>query len=197
MDGFSALLLAGGESSRFGSPKIDARLADGRWPFGELVARLRAAGERCALAGSEARAGAAARALALPRLDDARAESGPLAGLVAGLAAAAADDPLLLLPCDMPDWPVEARAAFARRLVPGVDAVLLQLDGRPNPVCALYRKTALAPLAAALAAGQLRIRAALGPLRVDYFDPAAAAVRGCEPGRFRSFNTPEELAALA
>ncbi len=191
MSGFTCVLLAGGESRRFGENKPGARLPGGRWPFAELVARLRAAGELPALAGSRERSGAAAAALRLPRLEDAARDAGPLAGLAAALGHPGCEDPLLILPCDMVLAPGDLRARFASRLAAGIDAVLLRLDDRPNPVCGLYRRAAAPALAAALAAGTRKLTDALAPLRLASFEPSAetAAV-------FRSFNTREEFAAL-
>jgi molybdopterin-guanine dinucleotide biosynthesis protein A len=113
--------------------------------------------------------------------------SGPLAGIEAGLAASP-HDLLLAVACDMPRVTPE----LARRLVSaaeGVDAAVPRIGGRPEPACAAYRRSAAAPLSAALREGRRRSADVLDELRVRWLD-------GEDPALFVNLNTPSDLRAF-
>ncbi len=76
---------------------------------------------------------------------DRKPSAGPLAGLEAGLAAAR-EEVMFAVACDMPYVTLEvARAAVAAAR--SCDAAIPRIDGRPEPVCAAYRRTALPAIA--------------------------------------------------
>jgi molybdopterin-guanine dinucleotide biosynthesis protein A len=112
--------------------------------------------------------------------------AGPLAGIAAGLAASR-HATLFAVACDMP-WlsldlalmMVEAAARF--------DAAVPRVAGRPEPVAAAYRKSALPPIEAAIAGGRLKTAKVLEDLNVTYLELPAAP--------FRSINTPAEYSSL-
>jgi molybdopterin-guanine dinucleotide biosynthesis protein A len=122
-----------------------------------------------------------------PRLvRDLHLGAGPLAGVEAGLAASP-HDTLVAVACDMP----RVTAGLARRLVaaaetePWLDAAVPRLEGRPEPACAAYRRSAAGPLAAALAQGRRRAADALADLSVRWLD-------GEDPALFTNLNTPAD-----
>lgn len=121
--------------------------------------------------------------------DATSAFDGPLAGVVAAMAAT--DAPVLaVVPCDCPFFPEDlvARlgAAFGR---PGVEIATVRAAGRLQPAFLLAR-TALRPaIETALASGERRIArffAQRETVEVDFSDAPAA---------FDNINTPEDLAA--
>jgi molybdopterin-guanine dinucleotide biosynthesis protein A len=63
-----------------------------------------------------------------------------------------------------------------------------RVAGRPEPVAAAYRKSALPPIQAAIAGGRLKAADVLEDLDVTYVDLPAAP--------FRSINTPAEYASV-
>ena len=140
----TGVLLVGGASTRFGSPKALARL-DGR-----SLAEI--AWETLAFCDERIAVGKADDGLDLPfaMLDDGTDVRAPIAGVVAGLRAAA-NDVCVVLPVDMP------------RVTP---AVLLDLASagadvatpQTGPLPGAYRRTALPALEAALADGRLSLR---------------------------------------
>jgi molybdenum cofactor guanylyltransferase len=141
----SGILLVGGASSRFGAPKALARLE------GETLAERawRLLGDAC---DERLAVGKHADLLELPfpLLDDGSEVRAPLAGLVAGLRAAA-HDVAVVIPVDMPRLgrdDLHALAAACR------DAAV----GPGGPLPGAYRKSALPMLEAALAAGRLKLR---------------------------------------
>jgi molybdopterin-guanine dinucleotide biosynthesis protein A len=169
--GLTGVLLVGGASSRFGSPKALATFR------GETLAERawQTLGEAC---GHRLAVGKASDALPLPFpvLDDGSETHAPIVGLAAGLRAAPTDL-CVFLPVDCP-------------LV--TPAVLLELAdacrdvARParGPLPGAYRRSALA----ALEGGELAIHRAIAGLDV--------AVLDLDEGLLVNVNTPAELAAL-
>jgi molybdopterin-guanine dinucleotide biosynthesis protein A len=157
----TGVLLVGGASTRFGSPKalacIDGEtLAERAW---------RVLGEVC---GERIAVGKAADGLDLPfeLLDDGTDVRAPIAGVVAGLRAAT-HDVAVVIPVDMPRLTREALYELA-------DACHDVATPPTGPLPAAYRRTALPALERALAAGVLSLRAAIRGLDVTTVELDAA-----------------------
>ncbi len=124
--------------------------------------------------------------------------AGPLAGLHAGLQAAACDL-VLAVATDMPFVNPAVAAAMAAACGPA-DAVVPRLHARgfdapqPEPLHALYRKRCLPAVEGALKAGRRRMIGFLPDVSVCYLDEDF--LRGIDPAlnSFRNINTPEEWA---
>lgn len=147
------MLLVGGASTRFGSPKALATVA------GEtLAARAwRLLGETCE---ERIAVGKVADALPLPFdvLDDGTDVRAPIAGVVAGLRAAC-HEVAVVLPVDVPRLTVEA--------VLELSAACRDVAVPPSgPLPGAYRRSALPALERALAAGRLALRDAIAVLDV-------------------------------
>jgi FdhD protein len=151
----TGVLLVGGDSTRFGSPKALATVG------GEtLAARAwKLLGDSC---DSRIAVGKQADQLDLPFgiVDDATETRAPLAGLVAGLRAAATDL-CVFVPVDCPTLTPAAIRTLADGCA-GTDAAVPQT----GPLPGAYRRSALPVLERRLAAGELRLRDALAELRV-------------------------------
>jgi molybdopterin-guanine dinucleotide biosynthesis protein A len=173
--GLTGVLLVGGASTRFGSPKALALLD------GETLAERawRVLGEVC---DERLAVGKTADGLELPfpLLDDGTDVRAALAGLVAGLRAAA-HEVTVVLPVDVPFL---APAAFRRLAGACGDAAVTP----PGPLPGAYRKTALPALEHALAEGRLAIRDALTGLDV--------AVVELDPAMLINVNTADDLRRL-
>ena len=166
------MLLVGGASTRFGSPKALA-------PFGDGTLAERAwhlLGETC---DERIAVGKRADALDLPfeLLDDGTDVRAPIAGVIAGLRAAA-HDVALVLPVDMPMLTVEALEELAE----ACRDVAIPASG---PLPGAYRCTALPMLELALAAGRLALRDAIAGLDVAVID--------LEAGVLLNVNTPDDV----
>ena len=174
--GLTGILLVGGASTRFGSPKALARL-DGRTLAEIAWATL---GEAC---DERLAVGKAADGLELPFavLDDRSDIRAPLAGVVAGLRAAQ-HELAVVLPVDCPLVSPHALGLLARSCA---DAGVSSLDA---PLPGAYRKSALPVLERRLRERELALRGALAELEVR-------EVR-LDPGLLVNVNTPAELEAL-
>lgn len=148
---------------RFGSPKALAELG------GQTLAE-RAWGVLADLCKERIAVGKAADALPLPfpLVDDGSDVRAPIAGVIAALRAAS-NDLCLVLPVDCPLVTAELLGSLADACAEGVDAAVPQT----GPLPGVYRRTALPALERAFAAGDYRLRSAIGGLTVAVvtFDP--------------------------
>jgi len=209
-----AFVLAGGRSTRMGRDKALLEV-DGRPLIVHALEKLRALGLDPRICGSR------------PDLEgfgevipDRFPESGPLAGIEAGLAGVAAgeDELNLFLAVDLPLLPVEfLRWMIERAEASGAVATIPRAEGREQPLCAVYSRRLQPGLRLALEAGNRKVMRAMSEAaagmgeRLDVFDVerVAAALRtGVWPADpewksvpvrtwFRNVNTPEELARLS
>jgi molybdopterin-guanine dinucleotide biosynthesis protein A len=163
-EGVSGVLLVGGGSRRFGSPKALARI--GEKTFSDV------AWERLAWCDERLAYGKLVDGLALgfPVLDDDSCVRAPLAGVVAGLRAARFDV-IVALPVDLPLVTDEALQTLASAC--GGDAAVPQA----GPLPGAYRRSALPVLERRLRTRELALAAALEELetRVVEVDPRLLA----------------------
>lgn len=171
----TGVLLVGGASTRFGSPKALATiegetLADRAW---------RLLGDACS---ARIAVGKRDDGLELPfeLLDDGSAVRAPLAGLVAGLRAARTDI-AVVVPVDMPRLTVGALHELA-------DSCRDAAVPPTGPLPGAYRQSALAQLERHLDLGELRLRDVLAELDVATVDLA--------PSVLVNVNTPADVRRL-
>jgi molybdopterin-guanine dinucleotide biosynthesis protein A len=171
----TGVLLVGGASSRFGSPKALARLD------GETLAERAwgILGEAC---GRRIAVGKAADSLEvpIPLLDDGSGTRAALAGIVAGLRAATTEL-CVVVPVDMPHLTPELLLELA-------EACVLAAAPEGSPLPAAYRKAALPVLERRLAEGRLTLHEALAEL-----DAARLPVDALQ---LENVNTPADLRRL-
>lgn len=170
----TGILLVGGASTRFGSPKALAQV-DGR-----TLAEI--GWETLAFCDERIAVGKAADGLDLPfpLLDDGTDVRAPIAGVVAGLRAAA-NDVCVVLPVDTPRVTPTALAALA-------SAAADVATPPTGPLPGAYRRTALPALEAALAEDRLSLRDAITGLDRLVVDIDLALLV--------NVNTPDELARI-
>lgn len=177
----SLLVLAGGDSRRMGRPKAWLKVGD--------TSLLRYVVDRLAPVFSEVMVSfAEPEQLEEPVpyriVFDRKRPAGPLAGLEAGLEAAR-NEVLFALACDMP-YVTEEVAQIAVAAARRCDAAIPRIDGRPEPVCGAYRRSALPVIAHALDTGRLKTADVTNELDVTWLE-------GLDPQLFRSLNTPQDL----
>ena len=129
----------------------------------------------------------------VPVLLDRTRDSGPLAGLVAGLDLLG-PEPGLFLAVDLPHVPVPLLAGLLERLA-GADAVVPVSPGGPEPLCAVYSRGCLGAAERRLSAGELKMTSFWTDVRVRQVGAAELLAFG-DPGLvFRNFNTPNDIGA--
>jgi molybdenum cofactor guanylyltransferase len=171
----TGVLLVGGASARFGSPKALAAFRGE--PLAVRAHRLLVETfDRVLVVGKEA------DALELPFAieDDGSDERAAIVGVAAALRLAETDF-CVVLPTDMP----LVSAQLLRALVvgaEGVDAAIVQT----GPLPGAYRRSALPVLERRVAAGELALHRALAELETRVVD--------VDPGQLRNVNTPADLA---
>ena len=179
----SGYVLAGGRSSRMGRNKA-------LLPFDAATLAERICRAVTAAAGSATLIGPAQPALRhIPSLPDLYPGEGPLGGILTARVHTRAEWNLIVA-CDLPrlDGP------FLSRLLSLAAAsqaeVLLPCDpeGRPQPLCAAYRRGARSALEAAFHSGIRAVHTALTRVAVE-------RVTIAEAGYFQNLNTPQDWAA--
>ena len=180
-------ILVGGASRRMGQDKAQLRLGP-ETMVERLAARLAPVTSSVTLVG-DTQAGNP-----LPSVPDVYEKWGALGGIHAALSAAKTDWSVVVA-CDLPFVTrdlFERLKSFADETVDAI--VPIQTDGRPQPVCALYRReTCLPEIERLVSAGEHTPRALLANVRTRYVQfPELGDLPGAE-NFFLNLNTPEDF----
>jgi len=185
--GPALILLAGGHSTRMGQPKHELPVGDKTLLEWQLARLRRFFGETIVV-------GAAAPADARSVADD-RANSGPLAGIEAGLKALRTDDRAFVLACDMPRVS-PTLAALLIRISTGHEAAVPRVGGIAQPTCAVYGRSARPKISAFLDSGSRRLTLALDRLDVRYVEDDELRAEGYDHREFADLDTPADYQAF-
>jgi molybdopterin-guanine dinucleotide biosynthesis protein A len=186
--GVSLVILAGGLSRRMGRDKAALPVGDGTL-IEHLARRLAPVVDETIVAGGSGWGN-------LPgvrTVDDRYAGLGPLAGIHTGLRAARYRY-VWVVGCDLPDAD-PGMAALLTGLAGDYDAVVPQIDGEPQGVCALYDRALATRIEDLLAAGERRVKMVLAASNVRYVTPDELRVVDPELRSFRNINTPADYQA--
>ena len=180
-------VLAGGAGRRMGGDKPRRRLNGLRLLDHALNKAHALAGPVILVVRDPAQADGFAETIML----DAPDIDGPLAGLLAALvwAADAGFDQVLTLACDMPRVPGDLLSRLQSALTAESGVAVAASGGRPHPVCALWRTTAVPVLRRRADEGRLSLQGlseAVGRVIVDW--PAE------DDDAFVNINTIDDLA---
>ena len=199
----SALVNAGGSSTRMGTPKALLPMPPDDRPLLAYVVETAAAvvdGPIYVIANHPPVQDAARRLPNVTVLADQDPGKGPLAGLAAGLALV--PEWTLALACDMPLLRVEVLQLLGRAALAAAeqeapwDAIVPMVDHRAETLCAAYHRRCLPFIQAMLAEDRLRIRDLFSQVRVHTVEEAE--LRQVDPTlqSFTNANTPQEWAAI-
>lgn len=179
------VILAGGRSSRFGGTPKGLQVLRGMPMVGHVHASLSLVC-RDVLIECQPGAGYEGWGVGCIAAHSDHAGKGPLAGILAGLENAGANEPVAFVPCDMPLVPPVVFERLARE-PPGAHAVS---PGGPEPlVCVLSRDMA-SGIAAVLSGDSI-------PSVSDVFaDLGVVPVPFAETWPFENINTPADLVRL-
>jgi molybdopterin-guanine dinucleotide biosynthesis protein A len=172
------VVLAGGQSRRFGADKADAQLNGSR-----LIERVvtRAGPQTGVLAISGRDYG-----LGLPVIGDALPSEGPLTGVLSALqwAEDAGFTAVATFSCDAPFFPLDVVARLGAKLSPGLGCSFASAGATRHPVFALWRTSVLGRLETIYADGTRSLMAAQDQIGAV----AVAFGRGQAPGGDPFFN---------
>jgi len=160
-------ILVGGASSRMGVNKANL-LLNGKTTVSLISEALRSVTSRVSVVGTSVEA----TSTGLPGVPDLHESWGPLGGIQAALHACKSEL-CLVIACDLPFVTGELFAYLlqieCRATTPPAAVVPLQSDGRPQPLCAVYRKkSCLAAAEKSIALGEHSPRAMLDKIETRY-----------------------------
>ena len=187
----SGVALAGGMSRRLGRNKAVEEIGGERL-IERVINRLsEVTSETVVVVAEESRA----QALELP--DGVRTAAdiypghGSLGGIFTGLSAARGDYGIVVA-CDMP-FLNTGLLQFMVDLAPDFDVVVPRVDGRPEPLHAIYSKSCLEPIESRLKRQDLKIALFFEEVRVAYVDEDDIDLFDPERLSFFNVNTQEDL----
>ena len=189
--GVSAIVLAGGRSSRFGRDKL-AEPIDGKALLDHAIDAVRVSADEIIVVVAPNDGRSVPPGVRLVR-DDAAFE-GPLAGLLAGLRAAR--EPVVVVTAgDMPEvQPAVIEALLAALAGSGVDAAVLEEAGRSRPLpMAVKRDPATAAAERLIAGGERRLRALLEAITTTVIAEADWRVLDSDGRSLHDVDTPDDL----
>ncbi|WP_421246287.1 molybdenum cofactor guanylyltransferase MobA [Aeromonas sanarellii] len=182
----SAVILAGGRATRMGGDDKGWVPLAGTPLIEHVLERLRPQVDEVLINAN--RSEDRYRQLA-PVIRDQHADfQGPLAGMLAGLAAAR-HDWVLFVPCDGPALPRDLMARFRAAVTPDTELVVAHDGEHLQPVIALLHRALLPSLRQALAEGERKTGAWFARHRM------AVVPFADQPDAFVNLNSPDELAA--
>jgi molybdenum cofactor guanylyltransferase len=197
----SAAILAGGRATRFGGHDKSALVVDGSTILDHQLAMLStltddvmvvgAGGMVVGAGGIGARAFQASVTRAIPDLVPG---CGPLGGLHAALTAARGDA-VLLVACDMP-FVTAPFAAYLLSLAGDARIVVPRTERGYHPLCAVYARACLEPVAARLADRRLRMRELVEEMQARVVTAEEIDRFGDRHRLLANVNTPAEYAGL-
>ena len=189
----SAAILGGGRATRLGGRDKSALLVGGRSILDRQVAELSKVTDDIVLVGAAA-GGIETPNELLRTVPDRVPDRGPLGGLDAALAAAR-DDEVFVVACDMP-FVTAALVQYLLTLAAGYDIVVPRTNGRYHPLCSIYRRTCAATVTRRLAAGELAMLGLFEGLRVRTVTGEELDAVGDRDRLLVNVNTPAEYGEL-
>jgi molybdopterin-guanine dinucleotide biosynthesis protein A len=214
----SVAILAGGQATRFGGRDKSMLLVDGRTIRDRQVAELSSLTDDILIVGTRAADGP--RRLRAEGANHGRAEAGawqssggvppatvvarriadivPACGPLGGLHAAlteARGDAVFLVACDMP-YVTAPFVDYLFSLACHADIVVPQTERGYHPLCAVYTRACLAPVAARLGERRLRMRDLVGEMKARVVTAEDIDRFGDRSLLLANVNTPAEYAGL-
>ena len=182
---YGAVILAGGKSSRMGSPKSRLQLNGVRF-LDKLVYELSSFDELF-ISVEDAQNHSE---IIYPMVSDIIPDCGPMGGLYEALKTCTSDA-LLAVPCDVPLFSHAMARQLCAEMDEQTDAVIaVTQDGRMHPLCGVYKKSCIAVLEQCIQQKNYRMGHALAKLRIKQYQTGRDSWRLC------NVNTPQEFQAL-
>ena len=194
----SAAILIGGKATRFGGRDKSALLVEGRTILSRQLEALSSVTSDVMLIGPSTPPStleASLRAGGSPRyVADIVPGCGPLSGIHAALSAARGDATLILA-CDMP-FVSTPLLHHLLSLADHADIVVPQTERGYHPLCAVYSRACLEPVARRLARGEFTLAALVDDMRVRVVTADALEAFGDPDRLLANVNTSIEYRAI-
>ena len=192
---FSAAILIGGQATRFAGRDKSALVVGGQTILERQLAVLGQVAGDVMLVGGTPRELAAAATRHVPDLVPGR---GPLGGVHAALSAAHGEATAILA-CDMPFVTADLVAHLLSLADPthGPDIVVPRTERGYHPLCAVYTRACLEPVARKLARGELTMTGVFDQMRVRVIGASELAPFGDPERLLANVNTSTEYRAIA
>ncbi len=178
----TSIVLAGGKSRRLGRDKALEKL-DGKTIIERVIERLSPLGTEIIVVTAEEDQDFLPD-LEVKRVFDVYPGKGALVGIYSGLKAASTFYSLVVA-CDMP-FLNTALLRYLTELSSGFDAIVPKLEGKLQPVHAVYSKDCLGPIEAMLVEDRLKVTDLPRTVRARYVE--AEEVETFDPERLSFFN---------
>jgi molybdopterin-guanine dinucleotide biosynthesis protein A len=188
---WSAAILAGGSAVRFGGRDKSALVVEGRSILERQLSELTTLTTDILIVG---RHGPLDRPAAVRVVADRVPGGGPLGGLHAALAESLGDATIVIA-CDMP-YVSASLLGHLLALTRDADAVVPRTARGYHPLCAAYTRACLAPAAARLANGRLKMIDLFEDVRVRVVTAEEIAAFGHSNRLLANVNTPAEYGDL-
>lgn len=185
--GISIAVLAGGKSSRMGQDKSLLPMA-GQTMIEHIIAQLRPWTEELFIGANYPQTFAFT---GLPVIMDAHEGFGPLMGIASCLEAAGRDR-LFVLACDIPEIPSSFLHALTAQSLEADIVMPIDLEGRSEPLMAIYSKKSLPAMKAMLERGARRIVSILSTETLTEFDLSVVYVQSETESWYKNLNTKAE-----
>ena len=177
----SAAILAGGRATRFGGRDKGALVVDGRTIRDRQLAMLSAVADEVLI-------------VAPGHVADVFPGCGPMGGVHAAVSAAR-HDAVFVIACDMP-FVTAPFAAHLLGLAEHADVVVPRTERGFHPLCAVYTRACLEPLARRLEAGSLKMQTLLDDVRVRVVETDEIDAFGDRERLLANINSPADYAGL-
>jgi molybdopterin-guanine dinucleotide biosynthesis protein A len=187
---FTVAILAGGKSSRMGVDKSFVPLL-GQPMIERVLARVSNLGQHETILVTNRPDDYSH--LSLPMYTDVIPEKGSLGGIYSAITYSQ-NDYTLALACDMPFVNPEL-LRYMLTLCAEFDIIVPRVDGYPQGLHAIYRKTCLGPIGEQLEADRLKVIGFYDSVRVRYLDEPEYLPLDPQKLSFQNINTPQELEA--
>lgn len=186
----SLAIIAGGESQRMGRDKAFVQLG-GLTLIERVIASSAELGQAETILITNKPADYAH--LKLPMFPDALPGKGSLGGIYTALLQAQSEF-VLVLACDMPFISEDLLRFMITRIDRDTDIIAPRVNGYPQALHAIYRKTCIEPIRQQLEDNRLKIIRFYAGMRLRYLDEPDYAPYDPDGRCFANLNTPEELA---
>lgn len=184
---FTVAILAGGKSSRMGTDKAFVRVL-GKPLIEDILDHLHGLGAETIIITNTPES---YRYLGVPLFTDVLPDKGALGGIYSALYHSSHPHTLCVA-CDMP-FVVRPFLDHLISLIPEGEAIVPRLGKEAEPFRAIYSRTCLGPIRAALEAGKMRIISFFPDVRVRFVDEAEIDRFDPHHLSFFNVNTPEDL----